>query len=113
VRKNDQRFVGDFTLNGCVLCSVVPGATALATRQVKEVWNLRTLQLTPATVRGIGIEYPKPDTLGPDRLANAVSVQHHFGQPSVAVDFGTALTVDVVNESGNYVGGVIAPGWLP
>jgi len=66
--------------------------------------------LTAQTVRGIGIQYPKPQTIGPDRLANAVAVKQHFGAPAVVVDFGTAVTFDVVNAQGNYVGGIIAPG---
>jgi type III pantothenate kinase len=59
---------------------------------------------------GVGIDYPKPETIGPDRLANAVAVAHHFGAPAVVVDFGTAVTFDVVDGEGNYVGGIIAPG---
>ena len=31
------------------------------------------LELTPETVRGVGIDYPKPNSIGPDRLANAVA----------------------------------------
>src|SRR4029077_1468305 len=34
----------------------------------------------------------------------------HVGAPSVVVDFGTAVTFDVVNRAGDYVGGIIAPG---
>jgi len=68
------------------------------------------LELTPRSLRGVGIDYPKPNTIGPDRLANAVSVRHQFGAPAVVVDFGTAVTFDVVNRAGNYVGGIIAPG---
>ena len=52
----------------------------------------------------------RPKTIGPDRLANAVAAHHHFGAPSVVVDFGTAVTFDVVDRAGNYVGGIIAPG---
>jgi len=37
-------------------------------------------------------------------------VHHQFGAPSVVVDFGTAVTFDVVNRAGNYAGGIIAPG---
>jgi type III pantothenate kinase len=66
--------------------------------------------LTPATVRGVGIDYPAPQTIGPDRLANAVAVRTHFGAPAVVVDFGTAVTFDVVDRKGNYIGGIIAPG---
>ena len=61
-------------------------------------------------MRGVGIDYPKPASIGPDRLANAVAVRHHFGAPSVVVDFGTAVTFDAVNRAGNYAGGIIAPG---
>jgi type III pantothenate kinase len=61
-------------------------------------------------LRGVGIDYPKPDTIGADRLANSVAVRHGFGAPAVVVDFGTAVTFDVVDRAGNYVGGIIAPG---
>jgi len=68
------------------------------------------LELTPKTLRGVGIDYPKPQTIGPDRLANAVAARHRFGAPVVVVDFGTAVTFDVVDARGNYIGGIIAPG---
>jgi len=61
-------------------------------------------------LKGVGIDYPRPDTIGPDRLANAVAARHRFGAPVIVVDFGTAVTFDVVNRAGNYVGGIIAPG---
>jgi type III pantothenate kinase len=92
------------------VCSVVPRATPLLCRAVKQLWNTSALVLSPQTVRGVGIRYPRPQTIGPDRLANAVAVRHHFGAPSVVVDFGTAVTFDVVDAQGNYIGGIIAPG---
>jgi type III pantothenate kinase len=105
-----RKFAGRARLEGAALCSVVPRATPGVTRTVKEVWGLRCLALTPGTLRGVGIDYPKPETIGPDRLANAVAARHRFGAPVVVVDFGTAVTFDVVDRAGNYVGGVIAPG---
>jgi type III pantothenate kinase len=104
------RFVGRAVLQGAALCSVVPRATPHVRRLLKRRWRLNCLELTPKTVRGVGIDYPKPATIGPDRLANAVAVTRHFGAPAVVVDFGTAVTFDVVNREGNYVGGIIAPG---
>jgi type III pantothenate kinase len=68
------------------------------------------LELNPKTICGVGIDYPKPDSIGPDRLANAVAARQRFGAPVVVVDFGTAVTFDVVDARGNYVGGIIAPG---
>jgi type III pantothenate kinase len=105
-----RKFVGRAKLDGTVLCSVVPRATPFVLRAVRQIWNLDALELTPKTLRGVGIDYPKPNSIGPDRLANAVAARHHFGAPVVVVDFGTAVTFDVVNRVGNYVGGIIAPG---
>ncbi len=97
-------------ITGVALCSVVPRATVFAGRQVRRAWKLRPFQLTHETVRGIGIDYPAPHTIGPDRLANAIAARALFGAPVVVVDFGTAVTFDVVNRRGDYIGGIIAPG---
>jgi type III pantothenate kinase len=105
-----RKFVGAARLDGAALCSVVPSATPIVSKAVKGLFKLSCLELTPKTVRGVGIDYPKPKTIGPDRLANAVAARHHFAAPVVVVDFGTAVTFDVVNGKGNYVGGIIAPG---
>ena len=104
------RFVGAQGIQGAVLCSVVPRATPVVRRTLRRLWKLSALELTCKTVQGLGIEYPRPGTIGPDRLANAVAAKHHFGAPAVVVDFGTAVTFDVVNRRGNYAGGIIAPG---
>jgi type III pantothenate kinase len=105
-----RKFVGGKKVRGAALCSVVPGITSLVRRAVKRVWKLVPMELTPKTILGVGINYPDPGTIGPDRLANAVAVKHHFGAPAVVVDFGTAVTFDVVDKRGDYVGGIIAPG---
>ena len=99
-------FIGKSKLAGSCLCSVVPRATPAAQRLLSKP----ALELPPKTVVGVGIDYPKPETIGPDRLANAVAARHHYGAPVVVVDFGTAVTFDVVDGRGNYCGGIIAPG---
>ncbi len=104
-----RQFVGAASLDGIVLCSVVPAATPSVHRLAK-AWKLPCLELTARSISGIGIDYPKPDTIGPDRLANAIAVKHFYGAPAIVVDFGTAVTFDVVDRRGNYVGGIIAPG---
>ena len=109
-QKRMARFAGARTIAGAVLCSVVPCVTPFVRNVNRQLWGLHALELTPKTVRGLGIDYPRPSTIGPDRLANAVAARHHFGAPVVVVDFGTAVTFDVVNRAGNYIGGIIAPG---
>jgi type III pantothenate kinase len=105
-----KKIIGAHKIEGVALCSVVPRATPLVRRAVRSAWKQEVLELTPKTLRGVGIDYPKPNSIGPDRLANAVAAKFRFGAPVVVVDFGTAVTFDVVNARGNYVGGIIAPG---
>ncbi len=104
------RFARRARVEGVALCSVVPPVTPLVRRAVRSLWPVPLLELTPKTLRGVGIDYPKPGTIGPDRLANAAAARHRFGAPVVVVDFGTAVTFDVVDRASNYVGGIIAPG---
>ena len=59
---------------------------------------------------GVGIDYPKPQSIGADRLANAAAVAELYGFPAVVIDFGTAVTFDIVSERRTYIGGLIAPG---
>jgi len=105
-----RRFSRGALPEGAALCSVVPRATPRVRQAVRHIWRLPCLELTPKTVSGVGIDYPQPATIGPDRLANAVAARHRYGAPVVVVDFGTAVTFDVVNRAGNYAGGIIAPG---
>lgn len=92
------------------VCSVVPKATARLRTAARRMWRTPVFELTVETVSEVGIDYPKPETIGPDRLANAIAARRLFGAPVLVVDFGTAVTFDVVNRRGDYVGGIIAPG---
>lgn len=105
-----KKFVGARKISGVALCSVVPRATPLVRRAVRDTWRLDVLELNAKTARGVGIDYPQPQTIGPDRLANAIAASARFRAPIVVVDFGTAVTFDVVNSKGDYIGGIIAPG---
>jgi type III pantothenate kinase len=59
---------------------------------------------------GFPVRYPRKKQIGADRLANAAAARQLCGWPVVVVDFGTAVTFDVVDKTGAYCGGVIAPG---
>lgn len=59
---------------------------------------------------GMGIDYPVPSQIGADRLANAAGVLSRHGVPAIIIDFGTAVTFDVISSEPAYCGGAIAPG---
>ncbi len=89
-----------------VLASVVPGAT----RKLLRLLPVRPLVVNAFIDLGIDVAYPRKKQIGADRLANAVGVAKLYGVPAIVVDFGTALTFDIVNARREYIGGVIAPG---
>jgi type III pantothenate kinase len=109
-QKRILRFLGGRQVRGAALCSVVPLATPLAREFVERRFGFAPIELTHRNTPGLAVDYPRPETIGPDRLANAVSAHHVFGAPVVIIDFGTAVTFDVVDRRGCYVGGIIAPG---
>lgn len=87
-------------------CSVVPDKN----RFITGAFGTQGLQLSHKIDLGIGIDYPRPATIGGDRLANAVGAVHLYGAPAIVVDFGTAVTFDIISKDKMYLGGVIAPG---
>src|SRR5215216_5175412 len=68
------------------------------------------LVVGPGLRTGMSIRYDNPREIGPDRLVNAVAGFEKVGGPCVVVDFGTAVTYDVVSADGEYLGGIIFPG---
>lgn len=90
-----------------VLCSVVPSMARLMAHYFAP---LPFHQLSHLSKLNIQIDYPQPEQIGADRLANAIGVNAIYGSPAIVIDFGTAVTFDVVGENASYLGGVIAPG---
>ena len=97
---------GETAATRAVVSSVVPEKTAVA----RDVFGDSLLEVSPDIELGIAIDYPEPATIGPDRLANAAAFAAIHECPGVVVDFGTAVTFDILAENSTYVGGVIAPG---
>ena len=60
---------------------------------------------------GIRLDYPHPETIGADRLADAAGAVSRYGAPVLVMDFGTALTAAVITKDQVWRGGVIAPGF--
>jgi type III pantothenate kinase len=90
--------------------SVVSSVVPKTTDTLRAFFDGQLLVLKHDIELGIGIRYPKPETIGADRLANAVALTHLHGAPGIVIDFGTAVTFDIVESDAAYVGGVIAPG---
>ena len=113
--KEDLHYIKEFhtlieihSVSAVSFCSVVPDLDS----RLRSLLDLEIpiYQLTNQTLKGIDLHYPKPDEVGHDRIANALTAQEYFSLPAVIIDLGTAITLDVVSEKG-YEGGIIAPGF--
>jgi len=102
-----KRLLAKRSVRAVVVSSVVPAKNGAITKAAGAV---RVVFVGAKTDLGVGIDYPTPASIGADRLANAVAVAQLYGHPAIVVDFGTAVTFDVVSQGGDYIGGVIAPG---
>ena len=89
-----------------VISSVVPAASRL----IAESLPCEPLWVDHRVPGGVPVSYPNPRTIGADRLANAAAVVTLGKLPAIVVDFGTAVTFDVIDMRGRYLGGIIAPG---
>jgi type III pantothenate kinase len=105
-----RAFVDLSSLDGIALCSSVPPLVREYEAFAARWAGAPLLVLGPGVSTGVPIRYDDPREVGPDRIANAVAVRERHGAPAVVVDFGTSTNFDVVNEAGEFAGGVLAPG---
>ena len=115
-----SRLHGYFAMDGfswraiddaCV-ASVVPVLTRAWLRCFQRMLGHDPLLVGPGASCGMALELKNPGSVGADRIANAVAAVKSYGSPVIVVDFGTATNIDVVDRSGAYRGGTIAPGLM-
>jgi type III pantothenate kinase len=97
-------------IDSAILSSVVPRQTDSIISICKKTLDIECRVLNSNTPTGLKILYREPESVGADRIANAVGAYHVYGGPVIVVDFGTAITFDVISNDFEYLGGVIAPG---
>jgi type III pantothenate kinase len=94
------------TFDKVSVCSVVPKAAEM----METYFEVPLHQISHQSILPIKIDYPCPEQIGADRLANTVAAVSKYGAPAIVIDFGTAVTFDVASAEGAYLGGAIAPG---
>ncbi|MCG3132669.1 MAG: Type III pantothenate kinase [Phycisphaerae bacterium] len=93
-----------------VIASVVPAALAALRERLDEVFDRVPLVLGEQVGLPIDVDLDDPTTVGMDRVCGAAAAFDRLGRSCVVVSFGTAVTVDLVNDDGAFVGGAILPG---
>ena len=93
-----------------MISSVVPKRNRVWQRLLSKKLGAEPQFLHHSMDLGMPMGHPHPEAVGADRLANAAAAAGLFNAPVVAIDIGTAMTMDVVDENQGYIGGNIAPG---
>jgi type III pantothenate kinase len=97
-------------LAGVAVSSVVPQLDPRLAEGVRRYLGLEAFFVVPGIRTGMPLRVEVPQELGADRICDAVAGFEKYGEPCVVIDFGTAVTWEVVSARGEYLGGVIAPG---
>lgn len=97
-------------IDAAVICSVVPAATKILGRDLKGALGIKPYYIGKDIRVPIKNLYRKPAQVGQDRLVNAFAGVKIYGAPLVIVDFGTAITFDIISKNKEYMGGMILPG---
>jgi len=91
--------------------SVVPAYHSILKKFLKKSYKIKLREIKEKNIKKIvKINIKNKKQVGSDRIANAVGVYKKYKFNCIVIDFGTATTFDVVTKSGNYDGGIIAPG---
>jgi len=91
--KSLEECLAEINWDVSIISSVVPQKAAIL---VSWLGDKPCHQLSHLSKLPIGINYPKPEQIGADRLANAVGAHTLYGSPCIVLDFGTAVTFDVI-----------------
>jgi type III pantothenate kinase len=97
-------------LEGMVVACVVPPLDSVVREMAQAYFGLKPVLVTSENFPGLPVRYREPRDVGADRVVNVVAALEEHPPPLVIVDFGTAITFDVINEKGEYIGGAISPG---
>jgi type III pantothenate kinase len=97
-------------VRGNIVASVVPPLDSLIRSVCERTFGIKAIFVEPGVRTGMPVHYDNPSEVGADRIANSVAAFERCKQSCIVVDFGTAITFDVIGPKGEYLGGVIAPG---
>ncbi|HET6514486.1 MAG TPA: type III pantothenate kinase [Thermodesulfovibrionales bacterium] len=112
-RKEIERFLaseaGGRELSGIVVSSVVPGLEEVLSHAITGMSVREPFIVGPSLDTGLGFDVEETGQVGPDRIVNAMAAREKYGDPVLAIDFGTATTISAV-RNGKFIGGAILPG---
>lgn len=102
--------IPDVKITGAVIGSVVKGFEDKITAVLRKIYGIETVIISFNSKLPIKLGVDYPEKLGVDRLINGAYAYNKFNQSVIVIDCGSAITLDVVNTEGEFLGGIIALG---
>jgi type III pantothenate kinase len=99
-----------YNVDQVIICSVVPKVLKVVAQSIKSTLSIDPLIIGKDIKVPVKNNYRKPKQVGVDRLVCAYAARELYGKPSIIIDLGTAITLDVISKKGHYEGGLIIPG---
>lgn len=106
----DMYGIDKSSINGAIISSVVPSVTGTIKRAIEKFAEVKVKIVGPGIKTGLSIAIDNPAQLGSDLVVDAVAGINFYSLPLIIIDMGTATTLSVIDEGGNYLGGLIVPG---
>ena len=97
-------------LDDVIISSVVPDVMYSLTHGIRKYFGIDPMIVSMGMKTGINIRMQNPKELGSDRIVNIVAAYATYGGPAIVIDYGTVNTYDVINEKGEFITGITAPG---
>ncbi|WGS65481.1 type III pantothenate kinase [Marinitoga aeolica] len=96
-------------IDSVVISSVVPSVNYILAKFAQKYYKSDAIFVNSQYLNSIELKVDYPNEVGADRIANILALKKYYGENAIAIDFGTAITIDVLYE-GNFIGGAIIPG---
>ena len=93
-----------------LISSVVPSLREDLLALAQKVSDKKPSFISSRSSLPLRLKLKKPETVGADRIVNAVGALAQWKKDLLIIDFGTATTFDLVTKKGEFLGGVIVPG---
>lgn len=97
-------------IQDCAISSVVPDLNEKILISVENLFGIQSFIITPEVIINLNMPVPHPYIIGSDLVSNAYAAVNLYGKNALVVDFGTALTFTVVEETDGLTGVTIMPG---
>lgn len=97
-------------IDAVIMSSVNPNLNYTFEHMVQYYFHVKPLTVGAGIKTGLHIRYNDPKEVGSDRIVNSVAAYQTYGGPVIVIDCGTATTFNVINEKGEFLGGLISFG---